>query len=134
MGNTNDYNFIIPSWGSGVWDGCAMRRRVDVSFAVFRTLFTEVQKRLLKKSSVYISSLADAPDVVIGYAIIDHSDPPQLHWATVKRGFEGNGIMRGILSAAGISKHDTVAYTFKAVGMHYPKNWLHVPHWLSENV
>jgi hypothetical protein len=134
LGTEKDWNFIIPSWGEGVWNGCGVRQTSDISFAVFRTLFTDVQKRLLEKSTVYVSTLPDAPDVVIGYAVVDHGDPTQLHWATVKRGFQGLGIMRDILAAAGIGKRNRIAYTFKANGIRYPRQWIHVPHWLSERV
>lgn len=134
MGTENDWNFIIPTWGEGVWNNCGTRSRVDVSFAVFRTLFTEVQRRLLKKSSIYVSTLPDAPDVVIGYAIVDHGEPAQLHWAATKRGFRGMGIMRDILAAAGISRHTRIAYTFRSMDIRYPAGWIYVPHWLTEKL
>jgi len=88
MGRPSDLPFVTDSW---VKRGHEKGERL-------RDATARVRRILASPSSVLrVAVLPDDDDAIIGWAVITADDPPQLHYAYVRKELRGQGIAKVLL-------------------------------------
>lgn len=82
-----DENFIKATMLKGLYYGNEFFRQMKQD--TFFKVYGEHVGNLLANSTVLVACLAEDPDVILGYAIVDE---PALHYIFVKEAWRGKGI------------------------------------------
>lgn len=94
-----DFNYIINSWlKTYKYSGPAVRRMRDKEYYEF---YEPMVKAMIKRSDVYVASLREDPDVIVGYLAIerkDHSDI--IHFTLIKDRWQKIGVATYLIKAA----------------------------------
>lgn len=103
---------------------------------IWRALFPAVMDALLKRSKCFVACANEAPDVIIGYAIVEQGDPFVVHWCQVKQDAWRRGVARKLMTELGVTKQTAVVYTNTSPFLqHYrPAGWSYVPMWLARGI
>ncbi len=107
-GTQDDMSFIYSTWLRGLYHGSNYYSEIDRQ-AYFKNKSRDIRNTLLKaSSSLRIACIADSPEVILGYAVLDWANTtPVLHWVYVKSAFRGKNIAKQLLEGAAI---DTVTH------------------------
>lgn len=95
----SDLNFILSSWlKTYKYSGPTVRRMFD---RVYYEVYEPKVKELIKRSDVYIASLREDEDVIVGYLAIERlTDRDIIHFCAVKDSWQKMGIARQLIDAA----------------------------------
>ena len=118
---TDDHPFIVDSW---VMSYRNQARARDAGRAYLRGHKRAVRE-CLKRAGVRVACLEQKPSVIVGYAVIEASDAPVIHYIFCKREFRGAGIAKGII--ADLIDRSDVVYTHKAFRS-APPSWIYDPY------
>lgn len=89
----SDEAFIISTWLKGLRYGNDWFKQID-HIAYFKNYHAVIERILASKASVKVACLADAPDVVLGYAV--YLDD-RLDWVFVKRVWRNIGVSKRLV-------------------------------------
>jgi hypothetical protein len=106
-------------------------------YHIYRTLFDDVQDRILSGARVLVAVNDDDTDQILGFLVYEPAAdaPPVLHYLQTKKELWRTGIGKVLLEAAGISTDQPCVYTFSSPifsKVRPPERWSHVPHWLTK--
>lgn len=95
---STDFNYVISSWlKTFKYSGPHVRRMRDQDYYL---AYEPIIKRLITKSDVYVASLREEPDVIVGYLAIErHQDYDVIHFTLVKDLWQKMGVGRYLIEA-----------------------------------
>lgn len=108
-------------------------------YQVYKTLFNDVQQRILHRAEAIVATNDDDDDQILGFCIYEPDGEacavPLLHYVQVKNELWRTGVCKRLLEAAEIGRDEPCIYTFSSPVLskvRAPDNWIHTPHWLLE--
>jgi hypothetical protein len=120
-----DEGFLYRTWLEGHRVGSpafGLRIRKTAYFKLHHPLV----ERILSRSRIWIACSYSDPDVIAGYIVAE--PPGVLHWVFIREGFKRMGLMRLLITAAGLPSnlegvefsHDSADY-YRHLRSRFPK-------------
>jgi hypothetical protein len=105
----SDLHFILDSWSKQMEDECRAARNMRTS--IFAAEQRALIKDLLSKSKTLMMCNEEDPDQILGYAVVQESSTPIVHFIYLKEMFRKLGLSYKMLEAFEISKDTAFWYT-----------------------
>ena len=137
----SDMSYVLNSWCRSTYTHLQAQQYISKHgppphYGIYKTLFDDVQKRIVANSDVSIASNEDDDDQILGFLIHGESDGlPLLHYIQVKHELWRNGVAATMCEKANIDKKRPCIYTFTSPILgkwKAPHKWRHIPHWMLE--